>query len=66
MVCVVCDGAIDPAWWRWVCPGCGATLHYACVPGGVPVRGPEQLRCECGAGLVAHDRHEDPDQPALF
>lgn len=63
-----CGELIEQDWARWVCTNCGATVHYACLPGGVPVRGPEQLEHEphgCGGRWECH-WHADENQGSLF
>lgn len=59
-----CGELIERDWARWVC-SCGATVHYACLPGGVPVRDAAQLVHVCGGRWECH-WHADENQGQLF
>lgn len=68
--CAICGELVPDDQWRWHCSSCGATLHYRCAPGGVPVAGPVVCPCEgCGermAGVESRAAAEASGQTSLF
>lgn len=50
--CLICGELLPDDQWRWFCRECGATLHYRCAPGGVPVSGPVHCPCEGCDGIM--------------